>query len=195
MDLPLSLSFKAIALSPQIRVTDAGGRLVMYVKEQAFKLKEAITVFADAEQTRPLYRMAADRMLDLSARYHITDASGAPLGTLQRRGMRSLWRAHYEVERAGGTVMTIREENPWVKVLDALVGEIPIVGMFTGYMLHPAYVVARGDTGAPIMRLAKLPAFLEGRFSVQALGDINSQDTELAVLSLLMMILLERARG
>ncbi|MDB4947618.1 MAG: hypothetical protein JWM27_267 [Gemmatimonadetes bacterium] len=195
MDLPLHLSFKAIALSPQISVTDASGRLVMYVKQKAFKLKEAITVFADAEQTRPLYRMAADRVLDISARYHIADASGAALGVLQRRGMRSIWRAHYEVERAGGTVMTIREENPWVKVLDALVGEIPIVGMFNGYILHPAYLVTRGDTGAPVMRLKKRPAFLQGRFSIEALGEVNSKDAELAVLSLLMMILLERARG
>src|SRR4051794_3260879 len=127
MDFPLQLNFKKLALSPQIMVTDAAGRLLFYVKQKAFKLKEAVTVFADAEQTRPLYTMSADRVLDFSARYHITEPSGFSLGTVQRQGRRSLWRAHYDVVRGGGPVMHIREENPWVKVGDALFADLPVV--------------------------------------------------------------------
>ena len=89
MRFPLALRFKAVAVSPQVSVTDAGGELVFYVRQKAFKLKEAITVFADVEQTRPLYRIAADRVIDISARYRIEDESGVSLGFLQRRGMRS----------------------------------------------------------------------------------------------------------
>ncbi|MBV9774935.1 MAG: hypothetical protein JO040_13360 [Gemmatimonadetes bacterium] len=195
MNFPLQLSFKKIALSPQISVTDAAGQLQLYVKQKAFKLKEAVTVFADAEQTRPLYRMAADRVIDISAQYHIAEEGGRELGTLQRKGMRSLWRAHYEISRDGGTVMQIREENPWVKVIDGLVGEIPIVGIFSGYMFNPAYIVSRSDTGTPVLRIKKQPALLEGRFSVEKLGDLSDGDEKLAVLGLLMMTLLERSRG
>lgn len=86
-------------MAPQISVTDASGALLFYVKQKAFKLKESVTVFRDAEQTQPLYRIAADRVLDISAQYRIDEEGGAPLGVLQRRGMRSLWRAHYEVHR------------------------------------------------------------------------------------------------
>ena len=46
MNFPLTLNFKKLALSPQISVTDASGRLLFYVKQKAFKLKEAVTVFA-----------------------------------------------------------------------------------------------------------------------------------------------------
>jgi hypothetical protein len=196
MDFPLQLGFKIVAIAPQITVTDAAGRLRFYVKQKAFKLKEAVTVFADAEQTRPLYRIAADRVLDISAQYHITDAaSGAPLGVVQRRGMRSLWKAHYEIHRDGGPILTIREENPWVKVIDGLLGEIPVLGMFTGYFFHPAYRVARAADDGPVLRAVKQPAFFEGRYTIERTGELSENDQTLAVLGVLMMLLLERQRG
>jgi hypothetical protein len=89
MGYPLQLSFKVIALSPQISITDATGRLLLYVKQKAFKLKEAVTVFADREQTVPLYAIAADRVLDFSAQYTITNAQGQVLGAVRRRGWSS----------------------------------------------------------------------------------------------------------
>jgi len=195
MDFPLQLKFKKIALSPQISVTDATGRLLFYVKQKAFKLKEAVTVFADAEQTQPLYTINADRVLDFSARYHINETSGFSLGTLQRQGRRSLWKATYEVLRGGGPVMHIREENPWVKVGDALFSEIPVLGIFTGYVFNPAYLVTRADNGAPLMRVKKEAAFLEGSYSITRTGELSENDDRLAVLSVLMMVLLEKRRG
>ena len=195
MDFPLQLKFKKIALSPQISVTDATGRLLFYVKQKAFKLKEAVTVYADAEQTQPLYTINADRVLDFSARYHINETSGFSLGTLQRQGRRSLWSAHYEVMRGGGPVMQIREENPWVKVGDALFSDLPGIGIFSGYVFNPAYLVTRADNGAPLMRVKKEKAFLEGSYSITRTGELSENDDKLAVLSVLMMVLLERHRG
>jgi hypothetical protein len=192
---PLDLRFKTIAVAPQISVFDAAGDLQLYVKQQAFRLKESVTVFRDAAQTHPVYRIAADRVLDISANYRIGDEDGSPLGTLRRRGMRSLWRAHYEVHRHGGALLTIREENPWVKVLDGLLGEIPIVGFFTGYMLHPAYRVSRAGAEAPLLRAVKRPAFFEGRYTIEQATALDASEQMLAVLSVLMMLLLERRRG
>jgi len=195
MRFPLDLRFKIVAIAPQISVTDASGELLMYVKQRAFKLKESVTVFRDADQTRPIYRIAADRVLDISAQYRIDDEGGSPLGVLRRQGMRSLWRAHYEVYRGGVPFLTIREENPWVKVLDGLVGEIPIIGLFAGYVLHPAYRVARIDTRSTVMRAVKQPAFLEGRFAIEQVTELAPPEQTLAVLAVLMMLLLERRRG
>jgi hypothetical protein len=195
MRFPLDLRFKIVAIAPQISVTDAAGALLLYVKQQAFKLKESVTVFRDAEQTHPVYRMTADRVIDISAQYRIDDERGSPLGVLRRRGMRSLWRAHYEVHRGGVPFLTIREENPWVKVVDGLVSEIPILGLFTGYVLHPAYRVARIDTPATVMRAVKQPAFLEGRFAIEQVTELAPPEQTLAVLAVLMMLLLERRRG
>ena len=107
--------------------------------------------------------------------------------------MKSLWRARYEIVN-GSRAMTIQEANPWAKVGDALFGEIPIVGMFSGYLFHPEYVVARED-GTPVMRLKKQPAFFQGKFSIEKLAELSAEDETRILLSLIMMVLLERARG
>jgi hypothetical protein len=194
MNYPLTLTFKVLAIARQLSLRDAGGNLVCYVRQRAFKLKEAVTVFADEAQTTPLYTMAADRVIDFSAQYHFADAHGRRLGSVKRQGMRSLWKARYEVQTNAGRPMTIQEANPWAKVLDSVVGEIPVVGMFTGYLFHPAYVLS-GPSGEPLLRLEKQPAFFEGRFRVDKLGHLGGDEETVGLLSLVMVILLERRRG
>lgn len=194
MDFPLEIRFKLLALAQQLSITDARGALVFYVRQKAFKLREAITVFADREQTRPLYRIDAEKILDFSGRYNFTDAAGRHLGSVKREGMRSIWRAHYDIYDGAQPVLTVREESAWVKVFDSLFGELPVVGMFSGYLFHPAYVVSRPD-GAAVLRMRKQPAFFEGRFTVEKLGVLGEEEELRATLGLIMMILLERARG
>jgi len=196
LNFPLDLRFKLIAIASQISVRDARGQIICYAKQKAFKLKEAVTVFGDEAQTRPLYRIAADRVIDISAQYRVEDAAtGATLGVIQRRGMRSFWRAHYEVMREGRLLFTIQEENPWTKLFDSMVGELPVVGMFTGYLLHPAYRVSRAGSEEPMLRAVKQPAFFEGRYRVESPGALPDDEERLALLSILMMLLLERQRG
>jgi hypothetical protein len=191
---PLDLSFKIIAIAPQISVTDAGGRLLLYVKQKAFKLKEKVTVFADQEQTRPLYSIGADRIIDFQAQYDITTTAGGQIGAVKRRGMRSIWRAHYDVLRGGTPALTIREANPWIKVLDHVLGELPVLGMLTGYAFNPAYLVARPD-GTVVLRVQKQRALWEGKYRVTKQAELASGEEELALLGVLMMLLLERTRG
>jgi hypothetical protein len=171
------------------------GTLICYVKQKAFKLKEDVTVFGDEAQTRPLYRIRADRVIDISAQYRIEDMTGREIGTVKRMGMRSFWRAHYEVHRGGQLVLTIREENVWVKVADGFLREIPILNLFAGYLFHPSYGVTRTESGAVALRARKQSAFLEGRFKIDSTMPLSDEDALLGVLGILMMLLLERARG
>lgn len=194
MNYPLDLSFKIMALTRQVSVTDATGNLILYVKQKAFKLKEAVTIFADQAQTQQLYTINADKVIDFSARYHFAANNGQSLGSVKRQGMKSIWKARYDILDGETPVMTISEENPWTKVFDALVGEVPIVGMFTGYVFNPAYRVTRTD-GTPVMRLVKQPSFFGGKFSIEQLGQMSPQEEIRTLLSLLMMVLLERRRG
>ncbi|MBC7791446.1 MAG: hypothetical protein H7Z74_15985 [Anaerolineae bacterium] len=195
MDFPLDLRFKTIALAPQITVTEPNGRVIAYVRQKAFKLKEAVTVFGDVAQTRSLYRIAADRVFDISAKYHIEDVSGLPLGVLERQGMRSFWKAHYQVHRGGKQIFDIREENPWIKIIDGFLGEIPVLGMLSGYVFHPAYRVTRTDNEATVLRVVKRPALFEGHYTIERLAVLGQEDELLAVLGILMLVLLERSRG
>ena len=193
MNYPLTLSFKILALAPQIRVTDAAGETVFYVRQKLLALKEAVTVFADPEQQRPLYTIRADRILDFGARYEIADMAGRPLGAVQQQGLRTLWSATYDIHD-GGPGLRIEEENPWAKVADQLLGEIPFLGLLSGYLFHPTYRVVRPDGGV-VLRLRKEPALLESLFHIEQVEPLRPDDETRALLSLLMVVLLERGRG
>ena len=196
MNFPLELRFKILALASQISVTDARGQVVCYVKQKMFKLKEAVTVFSDATQKTPLFRIAADRIIDISAQYRIEDNDGTELGVVQRHGMRSFWRAHYEVHRGGRLAFTLREENAWVKVADHFFGQLPIIGILSAYLFHPAYVLTRGDSsGEAVLRVEKRPALFEGVYRIEQKAAASDEDQRLGLLSILMMALLERQRG
>ncbi len=197
MDFPLQLVFKIFALAPQIYVRHPSGQTLLYVRQKMFKLREAIHVYADDSKQRELFTINADRVIDFSAKYTFRETGGRVLGAVRRAGMRSLWRTHYTVlDAADQPCFEIREENVWTKVLDGLLGQIPVLGALTGYFLHPAYLVTPAGSPAPVLRLVKKPAFLEGKFDIESVGlPLDDEDATRIVLSLLMLALLERKRG
>ena len=195
MSYPLTIRFKVLAIARQLSVEDSAGRLLMYVKQKAFKLKEAITVFADEEQTRPLYRIKADRIIDFSATYEITDEAGTVLGAIRQQGMRSIWRTRYDIVRDGSPVFHVKEENPWAKVGDSVLGEIPVLGFFAGYLFHPKYLISTPD-GTQVLRSTKQPAFFEGRFLVERIpAKLTPEDERLLLIGSVTVVMLEKNRG
>jgi len=186
---PLSLSFKILALNPQVSVTDASGNLVLYIKQRAFALKEDVKIFADQAQTRQLYQLRADRIIDWSATYNISTADGQPLGKVRRKGARSIFKATYNiVDAAGSEVGVIREESFLIRLADSLVG-----GLLGGYLFHPAYLVEL--RGRPVLYLKKQPAFFEGRFKLEKRGEFSEDEEGLLLTSVVMTLMLERLRG
>jgi len=195
MNYPIELTFKILAFASQIYIRDANGNLIGYVKQKLFKLKEDINVFADESQTKLLFNIKADRVIDFSARYNFTSGSGQFIGSIKRQGMRSIWKANYEISDANNQqVLQINEENPWTKVFDGLVGEVPVVGMFTGYLFNPAYLLSQMN-GSPVIRLQKQPAFFESKFLLTPQAQLSDSQESLVLLSSLMLTLMERRRG
>ncbi len=193
---PLNLSFKILALASQATMTDSAGRTILYTRQKILKFKEHVEIFTDASKATKLAEIRANKVIDWSARYFFTDAGGGDIGSVGRKGWRSLWRAHYNAFNPGDTEpdFTIREENAGAKVMDSLLGEIPLVGMLSGYFFHPRYLASRME-GAEMMRLEKKPAFFEGKFEIQKLGEMTPREEMNLLLSFLMMVLLERRRG
>jgi hypothetical protein len=193
---PLRMSFKFFALAPTITVYDATGRVILCVRQQIFRIREQVEVFADTDRTQKIAHISADRIIDWSARYSFTEANGNPIGATGRRGMKSLWSAHYDVFNPGDAVpdFAIREANPMAKVMDGLIGSIPLIGLLSLYLFHPKYIATRSD-GTPALSVTKVPAFLEGRFIVERLGPSTDRETLNLILAFLMLTLLERRRG
>jgi hypothetical protein len=198
LQYPITLNFKLIALAPRIKVQDASGRLIFYVHQKTLAFKEHIKVYSDEQKQNQLYEIKADRIFDFSARYHFRDMQGNEIGSIKHRGMRSIWKATYEIYNPGSDEPTykITEDNPWVKVADALLGEIPVAGMFTGYFFHPKYTLRHIATDAPVLGLTKQPAFFESTFTIERLDErLDGMHELLVLMGVLMMVQMERSRG
>lgn len=195
LQYPLFLKFKISTLSSDFTITDNTGNSLAYVRQKMFKLKEDVVVFSNESRTQENFRIKANQWIDFNSSYGITDNTGKNLGKISRKGMRSIWKATYNIiDSNDQQKYKVQEENAWVKVFDGLVGEIPIIGMFTGYFLNPSYIV-HDNNGKEIYRLKKLPSFFGRKFQLDKINDIADEEETLVVLSLMMMVLLERAKG
>jgi uncharacterized protein YxjI len=195
MNYPLTVSFKLLTLLSQLTVTDASGNTVCYLKRK-LSWKEKITIFTDSGQTQPLFHITGNKALAVSPVYTFTDAATErELGTVTCNGWRSIWNIDYQIRPVGleNATLAIDEENPWIKVIDHIVGEIPIIGLATSFLFHPAYLVKRGDT--KVLRLVKKPSFFESKFELEKHEELSNDEETLALLGLLVMILAAKNRG
>jgi hypothetical protein len=193
---PLSITFKILTIHPQMVVQEGAGAVIGYVQQSLWRFKEAVTVYADETKAKEIYKINADRVIDFNANYAITTPQGADLGHVRRHGMRSLWRASYDIVGPGvnGTAFHVSEKSALVRVIDGMIGEIPVVGLLTGLFLQPVYYVTRGD-GERVLTIEKKRNLLEARFDVSQQVPLGDVERERLLLGLMMIILLERSRG
>ncbi|GGG38374.1 hypothetical protein GCM10011344_44050 [Dokdonia pacifica] len=199
IQFPVNFEFNISTLANDFKATDASGQTIAYVRQKMFKLKEDIQIFNNDSKTKVNYRIKADKWLDFSTAYSFYDESAEnktkSFGKVVRKGWRSIWKAQYQIiDQNEKQQYTISEENAWVKVGDSLLGEIPILNFFTGYLFNPSYIVVDMN-GNQIIRLKKLASFFGRKFELSKLGDMDADDDDRVMLSLMMMILLERRRG
>lgn len=195
IQFPVNLQFKIGTLANDFIATDLSGKTIAYVRQKMFKLKEDIEIFSDDSKSQLNYRIKADRWLDFSAAYAFYDADGSMIGKVARKGWRSIWKAKYEIiDQNNNLQYTVGEENGWVKVMDSLLGEIPILNIFTGYLFNPSYMVT-DTSGKEIVRLKKQASFWGRNFEIEKVGSMDGDDDDRILLGLMMMILLERRRG
>ena len=195
IQFPLNLTFKIGTFSNDFLVNDATGTTIAYVRQKMLKLIEEVQVFNNEGRSQQNFTIKASAWLDFSASYKFTNANGAEIGRVARKGWTSLWKAHYEIyDEFQQKDLIIRESNPWAKVFDSLLGEVPFLGLLTGYLFHPAYQVSRPD-GTIVARLSKVSSFFGRKFVIDKLNTFEKGEEERILLSLMMMILLERSRG
>lgn len=94
------------------------GSLALYSELKAFKLKEDIRLYGDEAKTREVVRIAARSVIDFGATYDVFDsASGAKLGALRRKGMKSILRDTWLILDAADQEIGAIEEDSMVLAL------------------------------------------------------------------------------
>ena len=191
---PVTATFSILSIGQTVRVSDSLATQILYVKQKAFRLKAEVIVYADEQRIQPVYRIRGDRMIG-SVKYVVGTADGRPLGSLQRQWGSFLWRATYRLfDRNDTEIGTIRQQNPWIRVLHGLAEEIPLAGVFVAMLLNPTYRVDVPD-GTTVMRLVKKTSFASRSFVIESVVPLERETEEVILPAVLTFALMERARA
>ena len=191
---PVTATFSLFSIGQTVRVTDAGGTLILYVKQKAFRLKADVVVYADEAQAQAVYRIRGDRMMG-SVKFAVGTADGRPLGSLQRQWGSFLWRARYRLfDRNDVEIGSIRQQNPWIRVIHAFAEEIPFVGPIVGMFVNPKYSVDVPE-GTTVMRLVKKTSLVSRTFVIESVAPLRREVEEVVLPAVLTFALMERARA
>ncbi len=132
------LKRQVLALTGKIRIYSPTGDLVMFSQQKMFKLREDIRVFSDETKQRELLWIQARQILDFAAAYDVTDTSlGVKVGTLRRKGFRSMVRDAWEILNINDILIgTISEDS---------MGKAMLRRLLLGSLLPQGYDVLVGE--------------------------------------------------
>jgi len=103
-------------LERTFRVFTADGQLIMLVKHPILRFREEFKVYADEAQSVPLLLVKSRQIIAINFTFDVVDiASGQLLGTVQKRGARSIVRDRFLIlDPAGTEIGTMEETGPSV---------------------------------------------------------------------------------
>ena len=82
-------------------IYDPNGKVAFYSKQRAFKLKEDIRLYTDEDMQKEVLTIQARQIIDFSAAYDVIDpASNEKIGTLRRKGMKSILKDEWIIMNA-----------------------------------------------------------------------------------------------
>jgi uncharacterized protein YxjI len=94
------------------RVFTADGQLIMFVKHPVLKLKEEFQVYADEAKQRPILLVKSQQAIAINFSYTVTDlATGQVLGSVQKKGLKSIIRDKFIILDAMGAEIGYAEEQ------------------------------------------------------------------------------------
>jgi hypothetical protein len=100
-------------LERTFRVFTLDGQLIMLVRHPLLRLREEFMVYGDEAESHPLLRVKSRQMVAINFSYDLTDAAtGALLGTVQKRGLRSILRDKFLIlDQDGREIGSMQEEG------------------------------------------------------------------------------------
>jgi len=177
---------KVFDISPKFYFFDKQGRTIGFVKQKLFKLREDIRLFADETMTQELLTIRARKILDWSSNYDVTDSlSRQRIGTIRRRGMRSILRDEWTIlDAAEREVGTIREDSTL----------LALVRRFLSNIIPQSFNFEIGGQTVGMARQAWNPFVL--KMQVDISGDTEQRiDRRLVAAAVILLLAVEGRQG
>jgi hypothetical protein len=132
------LKRQVFAMTGVFRLFSENGDLLAYARQKMFKMREDIRLYSDETQTQELLSIQARQIIDFSAAYDVFDSATQEfVGTLRRRGWRSMMRDEWELLDAQGMVFGKMQEDSAQRAL--------LRRLLLGAWLPQRYDISIGD--------------------------------------------------
>ena len=157
------LKRQVFAITGKFRIYDPMENLVLFSEQKMFRLREDIRVYADEAKTQEVLMIKARQIIDFAAAYDVIEsATGQKVGTLRRKGWRSLLRDEWEILDAN--------EQPLGRLFEDSMGRALLRRFLLGTFLPQDYDITVGtDRVADLKQRFNLFAYrLELDFSMDS---------------------------
>ena len=93
-------------------IYDAKGEVIGYCKQKAFRFREKLILYTDESQAEELFTIEARTILDFGTTYDVDGPDGQRLGSVRRKGLKSMLRDEWAVlDTSENEVATLKEDS------------------------------------------------------------------------------------
>lgn len=213
---PLTFSFSAFAISPNIEVKDASGKTLMTAAKKLISSKEEITVTTGAQ---PLFKIISQesRITDIPSNWDVMTADGKAIGVVDDDFISAVDTSKFTDSRFMNSMMQMQVERAlrlknlkmyWIKDTagkklgliapekqSLLLQQLPLYQIirqlpFAFRFITPFYYIRLGEE--TVMKLQKKRTFFIDTYTLEASGKFREQDEQLLVPSVILAIVYER---
>ncbi|QHW30952.1 hypothetical protein GZH47_08865 [Paenibacillus rhizovicinus] len=169
-----------------IDIFDSSGQPVLFSKMKAFKLKEDIRLFADDSMQDELISIQARSVIDFSATYDVVDsATGERLGSLRRKGMKSMLKDEWAIMDARETEIGLIKEDSALMAL---------LRRFLTNLIPQKFHVEMGGERVALFKQDLNP--FVGKLNLDfGLDTDNRLDRRLGLAAAVLLVVIERQQG
>ena len=171
-------------LGGAFHVFDPAGNVVLYSKQKAFKLKEDIRIYTGEDMGTEVLTIRTDQVIDLGATYHVHDSQqgGVRVGSLKRKGLKSMLRDEWVIlDSSGQEVGSIQEDSVALALLRRLM---------VGWLLPQKYYGSIGNIPVSLFTRNFNPfvSKISLDFSMDSQGQL---DRRLGIAAVIMLLAIE----
>ena len=175
-------------LGGAFHVFDPAGNVVLYSKQKVFKLKEDIRIYTGEDMDTEVLTIRTDQIIDLGATYHVHDSQqgGVRVGSLKRKGLKSMLRDEWVIlDPSGQEVGIIQEDSVALALLRRLM---------VGWLLPQKYYGTIGNNPVSVFTRNFNP--LVSKMSLDFTMDTQGQlDRRLGIAAVIMLLAIDGKQG
>ncbi|MEW6093122.1 MAG: hypothetical protein AB1531_04065 [Chloroflexota bacterium] len=139
------LKRQVFTLTGKLRFYNPQEQMVLYVEQKMFRLREDIRVYNDESKSQEVLLIKARSIIDFNAAYDVLEpAFNQKIGTLRRKGWRSMMRDEWEVLDVNDNLIGMLFEDS--------VGQAMLRRFLLGSLLPQNYDMTLGETRVADLR-------------------------------------------